>query len=361
MLNIIKDWLHRYLSDYEALVLLVLLIVGFVVVLTLGYTLAPVIAALVLAFLMQGMINCLERKGLPHLLAVNLVFAVFIAVVLVFLLLVVPLLWEQITHLLNEIPHMVRVGQKLLKSLPELYPGFVSEQQAVVIADTISHRLAGLGQWVLSFSLSKLPGALGLLIYLILVPILIFFFLKDKAQLLAWIGSLLPARRRLINQVADEMNEQTANYIRGKAIEIAIVGVVSFIAFEILELDYAVLLALLVGFSVVIPYIGATVVTLPVAIIAFFQWGFSNDFMVLMVVYGIIQALDGNVLVPLLFSETVNLHPVAIIIAILVFGGLWGFWGVFFAIPLATLCKAVMNVWPSVSDVGVSIDSRQDQ
>jgi putative permease len=65
-----------------------------------------------------------------------------------------------------------------------------------------------------------------------------------------------------------------------------------------------------------------------------------------MIAYAIIQALDGNLLVPLMFSEVVNLHPVAIILAILVFGGLWGFWGIFFAIPLATLVKAVINAWP---------------
>lgn len=349
MLDIVKGWFHRYLSDHEALVLLFLLVFCFVVVLTMGYMLAPVFAALVLAFLMQGVINWMEKVGVPHLLSVSLVFAAFLALLLMFLLVLVPLIWEQVTHLLNEVPRMVYVWQKLLKSLPELYPGFVSEKQAVLIADAISSRLAGMGQWALSFSLSKLPGALGLLIYLILVPILIFFFLKDRDQLLAWIGGLLPARRRLINQVADEMNDQIANYIRGKAIEILIVGVVSFIAFIILGLHYAALLALMVGLSVVIPYIGATVVTLPVAIIGFFQWGFTNEFLILMGVYGVIQALDGNVLVPLLFSETVNLHPVAIIIAVLVFGGLWGFWGVFFAIPLATLLKAVMNAWPKGS------------
>ena len=66
----------------------------------------------------------------------------------------------------------------------------------------------------------------------------------------------------------------------------------------------------------------------------------------MIIAYAIIQALDGNLLVPLLFSEVVNLHPVAIILAILVFGGLWGFWGIFFAIPLATLVKAVLNAWP---------------
>ena len=80
--------------------------------------------------------------------------------------------------------------------------------------------------------------------------------------------------------------------------------------------------------------------------IAFFQWGWGSEFAYLIIAYGIIQALDGNVVVPLLFSEAVNLHPVAIIVAVLLFGGLWGFWGVFFAIPLATLVKAVLHAWP---------------
>ena len=91
---------------------------------------------------------------------------------------------------------------------------------------------------------------------------------------------------------------------------------------------------------------GLTQTTLKLALIGLFQWGWSDQFLYLVVVYGIIQALDGNVLVPLLFSEAVNLHPVAIICAVLLFGGLWGFWGVFFAIPLATLFKAVLNAWP---------------
>src|SRR5690606_39026749 len=86
--------------------------------------------------------------------------------------------------------------------------------------------------------------------------------------------------------------------------------------------------------------------TVPVALVAYFQFGWGSEFMWVMVVYGIIQGLDGNVLVPLLFSEAVNLHPVAIITAVLVFGGFWGVWGVFFAIPLATLIKAVFSSWP---------------
>jgi putative permease len=101
-----------------------------------------------------------------------------------------------------------------------------------------------------------------------------------------------------------------------------------------------------VGLSVIIPYIGATLVTIPVVLVAFIQWGIGNEFYTVVIVYFVIQALDGNVLVPLLFSEAVNLHPVAIILAVLFFGGIWGLWGVFFAIPLATLIKAIMNAWP---------------
>lgn len=164
------------------------------------------------------------------------------------------------------------------------------------------------------------------------------------------LASLLPNQRGVIMQVWQESTVQFANYVRGKALEIVIVGVVTYVAFKLMGLNYAALLAFLVGLSVVIPFIGAAIVTIPVAAIALFQWGWGNEFIWLMVVYGVIQALDGNVLVPLLFSEVVNLHPVIIISAVLFFGGLWGLWGVFFAIPLATLLKAVITAWPVRSE-----------
>jgi putative permease len=175
----------------------------------------------------------------------------------------------------------------------------------------------------------------------------VFFFLKDKQLILSWIAGYLPQQRDLAGQVWAEMDQQIGNYVRGKFSEILIVGATTYIVFVLMGLTYAALLAALVGLSVIIPYIGAAVVTIPVAMIAFFQWGWGSEFAYLMLAYGIVQALDGNVVVPLLFSEAVNLHPVAIIVAVLVFGGLWGFWGVFFAIPLATLVKAVLHAWPS--------------
>jgi putative permease len=165
--------------------------------------------------------------------------------------------------------------------------------------------------------------------------------------ILRWFVSLMPGERGLADMVWIEVDRQIANYVRGKFWEIIIVWAASYIAFSFFGLQYAMLLAVLVGLSVVVPYVGATVVTFPVLLVAWFQWGWSQDFIWVAVAYLVIQALDGNVLVPLLFGEVVNLHPIAIIVAILVFGGFWGFWGVFFAIPLATLVNAVLRAWPS--------------
>ena len=346
MFKVLRDWIQRYFSDEEAVVLAVLLFLAFTAVLTLGGMLAPVLAGMVLAYLMQGLVVTLERLRMSGGAAVGLVFALFMGLLLVFIIVVVPLLWHQLITLFNELPGMLAKWQSLLLLLPERYPHLVSDEQVLQAIEVARGEIGKFGQWALTFSLSSLPLLVNIMIYLVLVPILVFFFLKDREIIGQWVRGYLPRERALITRVAQEMNRQIANYIRGKVIEIFICGGVTYIAFVALGLNYSALLALLVGISVVVPYVGAVVVTVPVLLIALFQWGWSDQFIYLMAVYGIIQTLDGNVLVPLLFSEAVNLHPVAIICAVLLFGGLWGFWGVFFAIPLATLFKAVLDAWP---------------
>ena len=346
MYKVLSDWMQRYFSDEEAVVLAVLLCVTFTLILTLGGMLAPVLAGMVLAFLMQGVVGLLVRLRMPERVAVVLVFTLFIGVLLVFLLVLVPLLWHQLITLFNELPGMLAKWQSLLLLLPERYPHLVSDEQVLQAIEVARGEVGKFGQLALTFSLSSLPLLVNLMIYLVLVPILVFFFLKDRHLFGRWARGYLPRERGLLTRVVNEMNRQIANYIRGKVIEIFICGAVTYVAFVALGLNYAALLAMLVGISVVVPYVGAVVVTVPVALIGLFQWGWGDQFIYLMMVHGIIQALDGNVLVPMLFSEAVNLHPVAIICAVLLFGGLWGFWGIFFAIPLATLFKAVLDAWP---------------
>ena len=352
MLDIFNKWYKRYLFEEESVLLLVLLVLAVVLLATIGDILAPVVASIVLAYLMQGLATRLEGRGLPAWVGVSVAYILFVGIFFGVTLGLLPLVWRQLVALASEMPRMLEQGRQLLTLLPGHYPDVVSQQQINQMVTLAQAELGGLGQQIVTRSLSTIPSILTLLVYMVLIPILVFFFLKDQRQILAWTASFLPTERPLLRRIWAEMDTQVANYARGKVLEILIVGSVSYVSFTVLHLNYAALLALCVGLSVIIPYLGAALVTLPVLLVGFFQWGFGNEFYWLMAVYFVIQGLDGNVLVPLLFSEAVNLHPVAIILAVLFFGGIWGLWGVFFAIPLATLIKAVINAWPTPTEGG---------
>ena len=353
-MNTITAWFRRYFSDPQVIYLASLLTLGFATVLFFGSMLAPVLAAVVIAYLLEGLVAVLQRQGVPRLLAVAVVFMVFSVFVTVVLLVLLPLLSGQVTHLVGQLPKMIAAGQAALLELPQRYPGFVSEAQITEVIDVLRQEVASLGQLVLARSVSSIVGLITIMVYLVLVPLLVFFFLKDKEQIHSWFRRYLPEDRRLVTLVWRDVDVQIGNYVRGKFWEILIVGSATFVTFSVMGLQYAMLLAVLVGLSVIIPYVGAVVVTFPVMLIAYYQWGWGPDFAYIMLAYFIIQALDGNVLVPLLFSEAVNLHPIAIIVAILFFGGLWGLLGVFFAIPLATLVQAVLVAWPNPQEEPVS-------
>ena len=345
-MNLVRLWWQRYFSDPQAVILLLLMAAVLFVVLAMGDMLAPVFASIVIAYLLEGMVRRLHGLKLSRLVSSVITFAFFLVIYLLLLFWLLPLLSNQVTQLVQQLPSMVSASQQTLLELPAKYPAMITEGQIRELVIIIRSEIGGTAQYILTQSLASVPGLLAIVVYLFLVPLLVFFFLKDKDLISDWVSSFLPRQRRLATKVWVQVNSQIAKYVRGKAWEIIIVGSVSYATFSFFGLQFSLLLSVLVGLSVIIPYIGAAVVTIPVMLIAFFQWGWDPQTGWLIIAYGVIQALDGNVLVPLLFSEVVNLHPIAIIIAVLVFGGLWGFWGVFFAIPLATVIQVLLKVWP---------------
>jgi len=347
MLEVLRQWYERNLTDPQIVILTMILIIGFTLTILLSEYLAPFMVSIVFAYLLEGLVAKLQRLKMPRVVAVSLVTTVSLALMLITLLVLVPLLSQQITDLIRELPNMFGRSQQLLLQLPQNYPDYVSEQQVQDIFALIRAEIASLGQKVVTLSLASVLGAITFLVYLILVPLMVFFLLKDRDQILDWFRGFLPEKRNLVAHVWAELNIKIAGYVRGKFLEVIIIWSASYVTFVFLDLNYAMLLGLLVGLSVIIPYVGATVVTLPVALVAYYQWGAGSEFWTLIGAYAVIQFLDGNVLVPLLFSEMVNLHPLAIIIAVVFFGGIWGVWGVFFAIPLATLVHVVLKVWPT--------------
>ncbi len=348
MASLVTQWFNKVFSNAQLVVLIVLLVAAVIVLNVASDILTPLIIALVLAYILDGAVDLLKQWNLSSTLALTAVYLLFIGIVLFILVVLLPLMTVEITDFLRDLPAIASRGQTLLLQLPQTYPEFIEEQQITNFIASLREEIADVGQSVLSTLLVSIQGFITVLVYLVLVPLLVFFFLKDKDLLLGWVAKLLPRKenRALTTQVWQEANQKVSNYIRGKLLEILIVWVVSWIVFAALGLNYAPLLSFLVGISVIVPFLGAAVITLPVAMVAYAQWGLSAEFVYLMIAYTIIQFLDGNLLVPFLFSEVVNLHPVAIISAILIFGGIWGVWGVFFAIPLATVVNAVLKAWP---------------
>jgi putative permease len=350
MINVIKSWFEKHFSDPQAVMLAMFLVFGGVLVLYWGKILTPVLAGIVIAYILEGLVGNITRFGIPRFIAFIFSYAVFTATVALILFVLVPLVISQISQLVSDFPKILVKIQELILSIPEKYPMFADKEIESMLS-SFSTELVGVGQKLVSVSLSSAVDIFTVLVYLVVVPLLVFFLLKDKVQIMNWFRRFSPEQDGLMHSVWKDVDIKMGNYIRGKLLEIVIVGVATFIPLQFMGMNYAATMSLLVGLSVIIPYVGAVAVTVPVAIIAWFQWGATSDFMYLMIAYLVVQFLDGNVLVPLLFSEVVDMHPSAIIIAVLFFGGLWGVWGVFFAIPLATLIQAVLNAWPSIQEV----------
>ncbi len=348
-LRFLRDGMRRLLPNTQAVLLASTLIVSFVLIYSLSDLLMPVFVSIVLAYLLEGIVSKVETMKVSRLNAVYLVFLSFVVGLGFLLFFLLPIVSEQAMELVQQIPNIISRTQTEIMRLSKLYPQFFSEKKIQQFMPLAQKELLGYAQNLLSVSAASVVGLVSVMIYLFLVPMMVFFFLKDKELLVSWFIQFMPNERNLTVHVWEEIDEQIGNYVHGKFAEVFILWFVSFATYSVLGLNYAMLLAVLMGLQVIIPYIGATLVTFPVLGVAYFQWGLSgDDFMYVVVAYSIIQALDGVILVPLLFSEAVNLHAVAIIIAILFFGGLWGFWGVFLAIPLATVVKAVLNSWPRI-------------
>jgi len=344
-MNLVSEWFKKTFADTQVVLLLLVIFVTLLLTVLFGQMLAPAIGAVVVAFLLDGPIEWLKRHGVRPILALVSVYIGFILISLTAFIAVLPPLVEQIGQFIKDSPAMAASVQKALLSLQTEFPDFISEAQVAGWFTKLGDEIANFGPRLLQYSVSGMTGVVSFAVYAVLIPVMVFFFLKDKEQILGWIGGFLPQDKPLLEQVWGETIDRAGDYARGKVYEILIVGSAAFITYQILGLRYATLLAVATGLSVVVPYFGAAVVTFPVTLVAYFQWGMSGEMLAAVIAYLVLQALDGNLLAPLLFSEVVKLHPNAIIVAILVFGGIWGLWGVFFAIPLATVTNAVIRAW----------------
>ena len=352
MIKLIKDWYAENFTDPNQVSLALVLIFSITVTYILIQTIAPILVAIVLAYMLEGLVQHLMKiTTVTRNFSVIIVFFLFLILSILTLFMLLPLLLDQLTLLVKSLPEIFNKSKQFILGL--------YDENEYIPKDYIDNLFLGLqgetskvGNSIFTFSLASAGGLFAIIVYAILVPIMIFFMLFDKETINSWIARFFPKKLDLTRKAYSELNLKIGNYIRCKFIEIMIVWIASFILFFAIGLNYSLLLSFLCGLSVIIPYVGMIAVTIPIILVAYFQWALGSEFWYVVIGHLLIQALDGNVIVPILFSDAVNIHPFAILLSILFFGSVWGIWGVFFAIPLAVLISTILNVWPERSAAG---------
>ena len=175
-MNILRDWFKRYLADPQVVSMLVLLVLSVLVIMTMGKTLAPILASVLIAYLLDGLVVSLERVHIPRLVAVILIFVVFMTVFLLLLFVLLPALSGQVGQFVQGLPAMFSKGKALLMHLPSRYPEVISEKQIATLMDILQSEMGNVSQTILSVSVASVRGVVTFLVYLVLMPLMVFFF-----------------------------------------------------------------------------------------------------------------------------------------------------------------------------------------
>ncbi len=332
MLDQINTLLNKVFSNEESIIFSLIILASLLILYIFGGLLTPFIVSLIFAYLLIGLSQNFIKYGLSEFVSLILSYVIFLLSGLGFLIWLIPLIFQQTQAFFLEVPVWLNNFRGYIENLVQSNQELISSDQISSFFTELVGRLSSISQGILDASISGIQDTVVFSIYLIMIPVLVFFFLFDKERIIKGFLLLLPKKREMLSDVWIEMDGQLSNYVWGKGIEILIVGFSAALIFGIMGLNYTALLSIIVGISVLIPYVGAFLATIPVIAVALLQFGIGFDFYVIVGLYLLLQALDGNLLVPILFSDAVKLHPVIIMLAVFVFGGIFGFWGAFFSI-----------------------------
>lgn len=324
---------------YKEILSLILFFLTIIIIIKSSFFL-PIIISIIITYFLYNIQKLLTKVNISNSISFFITYSLFLTFFILILTILLPIIFKQLANLFDDLPIIL---QKI-KILTYKYPSIFSIEQTNILFSNITTYVQSIGKTLISASLISIAIIIKWTISIFIIPILVLFLLKDYKKILEWFDKIMPEKMRFWKNIWIEINTQIENYIRGKIIEIIIITIANYILFKIYKISYADLLSIMVGVSVIIPYIGAIMVSIPVVLISAVQLGVSHEFLYLTIIYTTIQLLDGNILVPLLFSEAVNLHPISIIIAVIVFGSTLNIYGVFFAIPFAIVIKAIINI-----------------
>ena len=325
-----------------------------------GFILTPFVLALVLAYILNPLVNKGQREGLNRTTATAVVIVTFALILVVAAIILGPLFADQVATFVSRLPEILTSAmgwaQGLLDRVSRIpLPGIRRTELGEVLnidADRIDEVVAAQGETIRRVLLSGAIGvgkglgvALTVLSYLLVTPILTFFLLRDFEKLKQNVTRLVPPQRRArVVPFLQEFDVLLAKFLRSQLVVSLLVGLIIGVGFWIVGFPYALLLGVVAGVFNVIPYLGLVLSLLPALLIALVSGNVAVDLVKVAAVYGVEQVLE-NIFAPRIVGQSVGLHPVWIMLAIVLFSYFFGFIGLLIAVPAAVAIKLLLAEW----------------
>lgn len=305
----------------------------------LGPILTPFLIGAILAYFGSPAVTWGERHRVPRALGTLLVMVLILLLVLALLLVLIPLVQSEVAQLSRRLPELA--GDLYSRLAPWLRETFGIEMQLDLAS--IKQLIADNLDSAQTLTLKLLSGikaggtvVLGILINLVLIPVVMFYLLRDWNRIVARLDDLLPRRwQPRVRTIAAEIDRVLAEFLRGQLAVMGVLAVYYSVGLTLAGLQFALPIGILTGLLVFIPYVGFGLGLILGVLAALLQWSGWSGFVAVLAVYGIGQLLENYVLVPFLVGDRIGLHPLAVIFALLAFGQLFGFAGVLLALPVS--------------------------
>lgn len=335
-------------ADSRQWFVLALVVAGGWLLYLLAPVLTPFLMSALLAYLGDPLVDRLQRMGMSRTLGVLAVFGIMFVTGILALVVLLPMLSHQAVAFLNNIPEALDWLQK------QVAPRIA----AVVGSDVVSIDIEGLRSAIVDHwrQLGSVAGrvmsslgrsgqvVLGWLTYLLLIPVVTFYLLRDWDHLLAAVRDLLPQRAApTIGKLAQEIDAVLAEFLRGQLTVMLALAAIYISGLWIVGLDLAFVIGIAAGLLSFVPYLGVIVGVAAAVVAAFLQFHDVAHLIGVAAVFTVGQLLEGMVLSPLLVGDRIGLHPVAVIFAVMAGGQLFGFFGVLVALPVAAVVVVLLR------------------
>ncbi|GAA0435921.1 AI-2E family transporter [Lentibacillus halophilus] len=305
-----------------------------------GAVALPVIGAGILFYLMRPLVDWLGKWKINRVVSILIVFMLLILAVFLIVTYVAPVLQRQFTNLLNNIPRMVSGVQDLIsywQHNQEFIPKEVNET-----VNKITSNLQSYIQSFMSFIFGFISEFIGVVFALILIPFFLFFMLKDGEKFAPFITQFFEADKAAnIRSLLRKIDDALTSYIQGQLVVSICIGVLLYIGYSIIQLDYALTLAIFGMIICVIPFLGPYLAVTPAIIVGFFQDPMMAVWVAIVMI--IAQQIEGNLVSPNVMGRALKLHPLTVITVILAAGSIGGLLGMLFAVPLYAVIKTIIS------------------